>query len=185
LVAAGGCARIGDIPLFSWSKRKDERSFAPFVVTPPDVVEELLKLGEVRPTDLVYDLGSGDGRIVITAARLYGARGVGFELDPDLVRRAREDAGRAGVGNLVEFHAQDVMTVDLTPATVVAIYLSREANLKLRPRILSQLRPGSRVISHEFDMGDWRPGRILRYRDTSGGEHTLLLWRIPERRPGG
>jgi len=166
-------------------KQRDERSFAPFVVTPPDVVEELLKLAEVRQTDVVYDLGSGDGRIVIAAARLYGARGVGFELDPDLVRRARDDARRAGVGGLVEFYVQDVLTVDLTGATVVTIYLSREANLKLRPRLLSQLRPGSRVISHEFDMGDWQPSRILRFRDTAGGEHTLLLWHIPERRPGG
>jgi tRNA A58 N-methylase Trm61 len=163
----------------SWGKQKDERSFAPFVVTPPDVVQEMLKLAEVRPDDVVYDLGSGDGRIVITAAREYSARGIGFELEPDLVRRARDDARRAGVGDLVEFHVQDVLTVDLTGATVVTIYLSREANLKLRPRLLSQLRPGSRVVSHQFDMGDWRASRILSYRDTSGTEHILLLWRIP------
>lgn len=174
-----GCTTIGEVFSGSWGKQKDDRSFAPFVVTPPDVVQEMLKLAEVRPDDVIYDLGSGDGRIVITAAREYGARGIGFELEPDLVRRAREDAGRAGVGNLVEFHVQDVLTVDLTGATVVTIYLSREANLKLRPRLLSQLRPGSRVVSHQFDMGDWQSSRILNYRDTTGGEHTLFLWRIP------
>lgn len=182
LIAAGGCTTIGEIFPFARGKSEDDPSFAPFVVTPPDVVQEMLKLAEVRPDDVVYDLGSGDGRIVITAAREYSARGIGFELESDLVRRARDDARRAGVGDLVEFHVQDVLTVDLTGATVVTIYLSREANLKLRPRLLAQLRPGSRVISHEFDMGDWQPSRILRFRDTAGGEHTLLLWHIPERR---
>jgi protein-L-isoaspartate O-methyltransferase len=119
---------------------------------------------------------------VITAARTYGARGVGFELDPDLVRRARDNARRIGVERLVEFHKQDVMTVDLASATVVTVYLSRDANLKLRPRLLSQLRPGSRVVSHTFDMGDWQPARILNHRDEAGALHTLYLWRIPERR---
>ena len=177
-----GCTTIGEVFPSLRGRREGDPSFAPFVVTPLDVVQEMLKLAEVRQSDVVYDLGSGDGRIVITAAREYGARGTGFELEPDLVRRARDDASRAGVGDLVEFHVQDVLTVDLTGATVVTIYLSREANLKLRPRLLSQLRPGSRVVSHQFDMGDWRPSRILNYRDTSGGEHTLLLWRIPDRR---
>jgi len=181
-VVAGGCATLGDIFPFARSKKEGDPSFAPFVVTPLDVVQEMLKLAEVRQDDVVFDLGSGDGRIVITAAREYGARGTGFELEPDLVRRAREDARRAGVGGLAEFYVQDVLTVDVTGATVVTIYLSREANLKLRPRLLSQLRPGSRVISHEFDMGEWQPSRILRFRDTAGGEHTLLLWHIPERR---
>jgi cyclopropane fatty-acyl-phospholipid synthase-like methyltransferase len=165
--------------------KENDPSLAPYVVTPPDVVEEMLKLAEVRKDDLLYDLGSGDGRIVISAARNSGARGIGFELDPDLVRRAQDAARRAGVEGLVEFYVQDVMTVDLAPATVVAIYLSREANLKLRPRLLSMLRPGSRVVSHEFDMSDWKPVRMLRFRDDAGAEHTLYLWRIPERRPGG
>lgn len=181
LIVAGGCATIGEIFPSLRGKREGDPFFAPFVVTPPDVVQEMLRLAEVRPEDVVYDLGSGDGRIVITAAREYSARGIGFDLESDLVDRARKDAGRAGVGNLVEFHVQDVLTVDLTGATVVTIYLSREANLKLRPRILSQMRPGSRIVSHQFDMGDWQPSRILPYRDTSGGEHTLFLWRLPDR----
>jgi SAM-dependent methyltransferase len=179
VLATEGCTAIGDVFPSLRGRREGDPSFAPFVVTPPEVVQEMLRLAEVRPDDVVFDLGSGDGRIVITAAREYGARGVGFELEPGLVDRARQDAGRAGVGSLAEFHVQDVMTVDLSGATVVTIYLSREANLKLRPRILSQMRPGARVVSHQFDMGDWPPSRILNYRDTTGGEHTLFLWRIP------
>lgn len=182
LLGAGGCAgRDRPWPLARVAG-EDDPSLAPYVATPPDVVEEMLKLAEVRERDVVYDLGSGDGRIVISAARNYGARGIGFELDPELVRRARNDARQTGVEHLVEFYAQDVMTVDLAPATVVTIYLSRDANLKLRPRLLSMLRPGSRVVSHDYDMGDWRPARYLRFRDDAGGEHSLFLWRIPARR---
>ena len=160
-------------------------SLAPYVVTPPDLVEEMLRVAGVRKDDLVYDLGSGDGRIVIEAARRYGARGVGIELDPELVRRARENARRANVSHLVEFRQQDVMTIDLSPATVVTLYLSREANLKLRPHLLTQLRPGARVVSHEFDMGNWQPSSILRVRDELSGLRTLYIWRIESSRPGG
>jgi len=162
---------------------QEEPFLAPFVATPEEIVDEMLRITEVRKDDLVYDLGSGDGRIVITAARRYGARGIGFEIDPDLVRRSRENARHAGVAHLVEFHEQDVLTVDLSPATVVTLYLFREANLKLRPRIQTQLRPGSRVVSHDFDMGDWQPGATHRVQDKTGRVRTLYFWRIPPRRP--
>jgi predicted RNA methylase len=141
-------------------------------------------MARVGKDDVVYDLGSGDGRVVIAAARLYGARGIGFELDPELVRRALDNAHRANVSHLVEFRQQDVLTVDLSDATVVTVYLSREANLKLRPRLLSQLRPGARIVSHEFDMGDWRPSAVLRVRDEAAGFRTLYLWRIESGRSG-
>ena len=180
-----GCASVDGLWPLARNRKENDPSLAPFLATPPDVVEEILKLAEVRKDDLVYDLGSGDGRIVIAAARIYGARGIGFELDPALVRQARDDAQRAALEGRVEFYVQDVMTADLAPASVVTIYLSREANLMLRPRLLSMLRPGSRVVSHNFDMGDWKPVRILGFRDSAGGEHTLFLWRIPERRPDG
>lgn len=183
LLGAGGCTSRDRIWPLARIEKENDPSLAPYVATPSDVVAEMLRLAEVGKDDLVYDLGSGDGRIVLTAARTYGARGIGFELDPDLVRRAQAEARRAGVEGRVAFHVQDVLTVDLAPASVVTIYLSREANLKLRPRLLAQLRPGARVVSHEFDMGDWKPIRTLRVRDDAGGEHTLLLWRIPERRP--
>jgi len=159
-------------------------SLAPYVVTGQDVVDEMLRMARVGKDDVVYDLGSGDGRVVIAAARLYGARGIGFELDPELVRRALDNAHRANVSHLVEFRQQDVLTVDLSDATVVTVYLSREANLKLRPRLLSQLRPGARIVSHEFDMGDWRPSAVLRVRDEAAGFRTLYLWRIESGRSG-
>jgi len=185
LVWLGACSGAGGgLGPAPWAQPPDP-SLAPYVVTPQEVVDEMLRLAGVGKDDLVYDLGSGDGRIVITAARLYGARGVGFELDPELVRRARENARRANVSDRVEFRQQDVMTVDLSPATVLTLYLSREANLRLRPHILTQVRPGGRVVSHEFDMGDWRPSAIHRVRDEAGGFRTLYLWPIASSRPGG
>lgn len=163
---------------------RDPASLAPFVASPEMIAEEMLRLANVGKDDVVYDLGSGDGRIVLAAARRYGARGVGFELDADLVRRSTESARRAGVADRVEFRQQDVLTVDVSPATVVTIYLSREANLKLRLALQSQLRPGARVVSHDFDMGDWRPEAIRNLLDESGVPRTLYLWRIAARKSG-
>jgi SAM-dependent methyltransferase len=163
------------------NQTRDPASLAPYVASSDILVEEMLRLAGVGKDDVVYDLGSGDGRIVIAAARNYGARGVGFELDGDLVRRSGENARRAGVAHLVEFRQQDVLTVDLSPATVVTIYLSRDANLQLRPRLRSQLRPGARVISHEFDMGDWVPTSLRQLPDESGLPRTVYLWTIPAR----
>lgn len=162
---------------------RDKASLAPYVASPEMVVEEMLRLAEVGKEDVVYDLGSGDGRIVIMAAKLRGARGVGFELDASLVSQASENARRAGVAHLVEFRRQDVLTVDLSPATVVTIYLSQEANLKLRPAIRSQLRPGARVVSHDFDMGDWRPHAVRPLLDDAGMVRILYLWRIAAPQP--
>lgn len=157
---------------------RDPASLAPFVASPEMIAEEMLRLANVGKDDVIFDLGSGDGRIVIAAARLYGAKGVGFELDADLVRRSTESARRAGVAHLAEFRQQDVLTVDLSPATVVTIYLSRDANLKLRPAIRSQLRPGARVVSHDFDMGDWGADVIRPFLDESGTTRSIYLWRI-------
>ena len=163
---------------------RDEASLAPYVASPEMIVEEMLRLADVGKEDVVYDLGSGDGRIVIMAASMYGARGIGFELDGDLVHQSTENARRAGVSHLVEFRQQDVLTVDLSPATVVTIYLGQEANLKLRPAIQSELCPGARVVSHDFDMGDWRPEAVRQLLDESGMVRTLYLWRITGRQPG-
>ena len=185
LMAISACSGSGGGSVSVWLSQPTEPFLAPYVVTAQDVVDEMLQLANVGKDDLVYDLGSGDGRIVIEAARRYGARGVGIELDPDLVRRAQENARRANVSHLVEFRQQDLMTVDLSPATVVTVYLSQAANLKLRPRLQAQLRPGARVVSHEFDMGDWQPNGILRVRDESGGVRILYLWRIESPGPGG
>ena len=184
LVWLGACSGAGGGSATASLRRPAEPFLAPYVVTPQEVVDEMLRMADVGRGDLIYDLGSGDGRIVIEAARRYGARGVGIELDPELIRRAQDNARRASVSHLVEFRQQDVMTVDLSPATVVTLYLSREANLRLRPRLRSQLRPGARVVSHEFTMGDWEPRTILRVREESGGLRTLYLWRIESSRPG-
>jgi SAM-dependent methyltransferase len=138
----------------------------------------MLALAEIGPRDVVYDLGSGDGRIVIHAAERYGARGVGVEIDPILVWFAVRSARRAGVDDRVTFLRQDALTVDVAPATVVTLYLTPAANLRLRPILQAQLRPGARVVSHAHDMGDWRPDRSERVVLTDGAEHTIHLWRI-------
>jgi trans-aconitate methyltransferase len=170
----------------AWMDRRpfaEDPLLAPYVVTPQETVDEMLRLAEVGPTDVLYDLGSGDGRIVTTAARIYGTRGIGFELDPALVRRSLENARHADVSHLVDFRQQDVLTVDFSPATVVMVYLSREANLLLRPRLIGQLRPGSRVVSHDFDMGDWAATAVRRFQDERGRATFLYLWRIETRQP--
>src|ERR1700693_2994031 len=129
----------------------------PYVPTSNAVVEAMLKLAGVKKTDIVYDLGCGDGRIVITAAKLYGAHGVGVDINPERIREARANARQAGVENLVKFEENDLFSVDIRNATVVALYLLRTVNLQLRPRLFSELKPGTRVVSHTFDMADWKP----------------------------
>ena len=152
-------------------------TLAPYVPSPPEVVERMLALAGVTRADVVYDLGSGDGRIPIAAATLYGARGVGLEIDPRRVVEARANAKAAGVAHLVDFHEQDVMTADVRPATVVTLYLLSSSNAKLRPILTAQLRPGARIVSHAFSMGPgWPPARVERFTTAAGDEITLYLW---------
>lgn len=151
-----------------------------YVPTPQPVVEAMLELAGVKSTDLVYDLGSGDGRIVITAAKKYGARGVGIELDAALVKKARENAAAAGVTNKVRFLTQDLFTTDLRPATVVTLYLLQSINERLRPKLVRELRPGTRVVSHVFNMGpEWPPEKTINV-DRS----RVFLWTLPPRPSG-
>jgi SAM-dependent methyltransferase len=150
----------------------------PYVVTPDAVGAEMLKLAAVTARDIVYDLGSGDGRLVIAAARDLGAYGVGVEIDPRLIGASRESAQRAGVVTRTEFVWQDLFAVSVAPASVVTLYLLPEINLRLRPKLLAELSPGSRVVSHNFDMGDWTPDRTQRVR-APDGMHTVYLWVIP------
>ena len=161
---------------------------APYVVTPHPVVDTMLSVAGVGRDDVVYDLGSGDGRIVIAAARTYGARAVGYEIDPDRVRAARENARAAGVADRVRFEVQDIFTADLREATVVTMYLLPEVNLRLKPRLLAQLRPGTRIVSHAFALGDWAPDRTVTVRG-SDGLYTVYSWVVPPRgqtrAPGG
>ena len=151
-----------------------------FVATPEPVVLEMLKLAGVSKDDVVYDLGSGDGRLVIAAAREFGARGVGVELEAKLVQDSRESALKAGVADRTQFLWQDIFQTDVSPATVIALYLSPDLNLKLRPKLLRELRAGARIVSHDFDMGDWRPDRTVRAKGPTR-EHVIYLWIVPSR----
>jgi SAM-dependent methyltransferase len=153
----------------------------PYVVTPPEVVDAMLRLAGVGRDDLVYDLGSGDGRIVIAAARDFGARGVGIEIDPRLVAQSTRSAARAGLAERVRFVQQDLFETDLRPATVVTLYLSRELNLRLRPKLLRELRPGARIVSHRFDMGDWPSDRQFGL-EVDRFPYQIYLWVIPRSR---
>jgi len=153
----------------------------PFLVTPPEIVEQMLRLARVGPADTVYDLGSGDGRLVIAAVRDFRARAaIGIEIDPALVAQSREHARRTGVGDRVTFLQQDFFRADLGPASVVTLYLTRDVNLRLRPKLLAELRPGTRVVSFDFDMGDWEPRAMIRV-DANGRTTPVYLWVVPER----
>jgi SAM-dependent methyltransferase len=143
----------------------------------------MLRLARVTADDVVYDLGSGDGRLVIDAARRFGARGVGVEIEPDLVQQSRENALKAGVADRVRFLWQDLFAADLRDVTVVTLYLRDDVNLRLRPKLLHELRPGSRVVSHDFAMAEWEPDRTLRVRGPDR-EHRVLLWTVPARVDG-
>jgi SAM-dependent methyltransferase len=149
-----------------------------FIATPEDVAVAMLRLGEVGPADVVVDLGSGDGRVVIAAAREFGARGVGVDIDAELVRTSRLAARSAGVADRTTFLQQDLFVTDLHTASVVTLYLRDDVNLRLRPKLLQELAPGSRVVSHDFDMGDWRPDGMQRVRGPLR-DHRLYLWVIP------
>jgi len=148
----------------------------PFVPTPMEVVDAMLDLARVTRADTVYDLGCGDGRIVIRAAQRFGARGVGVDLDPRRIDEARAAARKAGprIEKLVRFEVGDVFEFDFSAATVVTMYLLPSVNLKLRPRILAELAPGTRVVSHDFDMGDWQPQERRKV-----GSSTVLKWTVP------
>lgn len=156
---------------------QDPSNLAPFVPTPQDVVDRMLELAEVSENDVVYDLGSGDGRIVITAAERYGARGVGIDIDPQRIAESRANAERAGISHLVEFIQQDALQVDVSDATVVTLYLLSSSNIKIRPILTSQLTPGARIVSHAFSMGNWEADQIERFTDTRGNTRTLYLWK--------
>lgn len=147
----------------------------PFVPTSQELVVQMLKLANVSKGDTVYDLGCGDGRIVITAAKQFGAHAVGVDINPERIKEANENAHKAGVTDKVRFVEGDLFTAEIRPATVVTLYLLPNVNLKLRPRLLKELKPGTRVVSHSFDMDDWKPEKEI---DVNGSR--LYLWMIPE-----
>jgi len=158
-------------------------TLAPYVPTPHDVAERMLELAGVSSGDVVVDLGSGDGRLVITAARRFGARGIGIDIDPVRIAEGRANAAAAGVDSLVEFRQQDALEADVSQATVVTLYLLSSSNVKLRPRLLSQLKPGARIVSHQFGMGDWTPDKVETFTDANGTSRTLYLWTVGANSP--
>lgn len=168
LAAAAGCSTPG------------VKLDAPYVVTPYEVVEEMLRLAKVGPADVLYDLGCGDGRIVIAAAQRFGARGVGIDIDPRRVDEANAAARRAGVADRVRFAVQDLYRTDFSEASVVTLYLFPEMNAKLRPKLLSELKPGSRVVSHEFGIAGWAPADGAQVR-VGEHQHQVFLWVVPPR----
>lgn len=156
--------------------RPDAPNLAPYVPTPQEVVDRMLTLARVTKDDVVYDLGCGDGRIPITAARKFGARGVGVDIDPVRIAEANANAKRAGVDHLVTFRLQDALTTDVSDATVVTLYLLSQSNLRLRPLLTRQLKPGARIVAHNFGMGDWTPEKVDTFTDSSDSSRTLYLW---------
>jgi SAM-dependent methyltransferase len=158
-------------------KRPDAPQLAPYVPTPQEVVDRMLRLAEVGKGDVVYDLGCGDGRIPITAAKRFGARGVGVDIDPQRIAEANANAKKEGVTDRVRFLLQDALTTNLSDATVVTLYLLSASNLKLRPILTKQLKPGARIVSHAFSMGDWQADKVDTFADTAGTTRTLYLWK--------
>ena len=149
-----------------------------FVPTPQEVVDAMLKLANVHQGDVLYDLGSGDGRIPVTAAKRYGIRAYGIDIDPQRIQEANENAKKNGVTHLVQFRREDLFKTNFKEATVVTLYLLPDLNVKLRPRLLAELKPGTRVVSHQFDMGTWKPDKKV---ELSAGR-TIYLWTIPPRK---
>jgi SAM-dependent methyltransferase len=159
--------------------REDVPDLAPFLPTPMAVVEKMLELAEIQASDVIYDLGCGDGRIVIAAAKRFGARGVGIDVVPERVFESRAGAERAGVAALLEFKLQNVFDVDISPATVVVLYLLPESNLLLRPKLEAELAPGTRVVSHNYSIEGWesKGARSENVTDEKGVEHTVYIYR--------
>jgi SAM-dependent methyltransferase len=160
-----------DNPKKSPELRKPDIHFVP---TPPEVVDEMLRMADIKKGDILYDLGSGDGRIVIAAAKKYGIRAVGIDIDPDRIKEARENAEREGVSKLVEFRNEDLFEADFHEATVVTLYLLESLNEKLRPKLWRELKPGTRIVSHAFRMGDWEPEKSA---EVDG--RMVYFWTIP------
>lgn len=150
----------------------------PYVPTPQEVVDAMLEVAKVNKNDTLYDLGSGDGRIVITAAQKFGTRGTGIDIDPERIQEANANAQKAGVTDRVKFVQQDLFKTDFSDATVVTLYLLPDINLKLRPTLLSKLKPGTRIVSHAFDMGDWKPEKTLQVDG-----RTVYYWVVPKEVP--
>jgi hypothetical protein len=181
---SGAIALVSGVAPFAWSAEPS----VPYVPTPQDVVERMLQIARVGPTDYLIDLGSGDGRIVVTAAKQFGARGFGVDLNPERIRESNENASKAGVTDKVAFYQRNLFDTDLSQATVITMYLLPRVNLELRPKLL-QLKPGTRIVSHDFSMDDWKPDTQVTMESSGrwggiGGKSDIYFWVIPARVAG-
>jgi SAM-dependent methyltransferase len=177
LTLLAGCAGVSSHPSAGTPPGATRETL--WVPSPPEVIEVMLELAHVTPVDVVYDLGSGEGEIVIEAARRYGVRAVGVELDPARVEHARTKAAAAGVTDRVTFIARDMFEVDISEATVVTLYLFPELTERLRPKLLRELRPGTRIVSHDFGLGDWTPEKTVEL--SLDRLRRVFLWTVPPR----
>ena len=170
------CSLAAPLPLLAQAQKQPATQYPDviFVPTPQEVVEDMLRLANVQKGDVLYDLGSGDGRIAITAARKYGIKATGIDIDPERIREANENAKKAGVTNLVQFRQENLFTADFRDATVVTLYLLPDLNVKLRPKLWNELKPGTRIVSHQFEMGAWKPEKRL---ESNG--RTIYFWTVP------
>jgi SAM-dependent methyltransferase len=180
MIAFAASLLAASLPAASPGQESSWTSGAPYVSTPPEVVDRMLALAGVASGDVVYDLGCGDGRIVIAAVRTPGVRGVCVEIDASILKEARANAERAGVADRIRFVEGDLFEVPISDATVVTLYLLPLVNRQLRPRLLAELKPGTRVVSHRFDMGDWKPERTVTV-DVEGRQAVVHRWVIPPR----
>jgi ribosomal protein L11 methylase PrmA len=181
ILMAVAAAVLAAVPVLSAAqpqpRKPSQQPDVIFVPTPHEVVDDMLRLANVHKGDVLYDLGSGDGRIAIAAAKKYGVKAVGIDIDPERIREANENARKAGVTNLVEFRQEDLFKADFREATVVTLYLLPDLNVKLRPRLWEELKPGTRIVSHQFDMGTWKPEKRL---ESNG--RVVYFWTIPEKK---
>jgi ribosomal protein L11 methylase PrmA len=177
LIALGAaCSLALPLPLIAQAQKQPAKQYPDviFVPTPQEVVEDMLRLANVQKGDVLYDLGSGDGRIAITAARKYGIKATGIDIDPERIREANENAKKAGVTSLVQFRQEDLFAADFKDATVITLYLLPDLNVKLRPKLWNELKPGTRIVSHQFEMGAWKPEKRL---ESNG--RTIYFWTVP------
>ncbi|MGH8649932.1 MAG: SAM-dependent methyltransferase [Burkholderiales bacterium] len=186
--AARFAIHVAALAALSLSPARALEPRVPYVPTPQDVVERMLEIAKVGPHDYLIDLGSGDGRIVVTAAKKYGTRGFGVDLNPERIRESTENARRAGVSEKIAFYQRDLFETNLADATVITMYLLPQVNIELRPKLL-ELRPGTRLVSHDFDMGDWKPDTHIKMEAQdkyggAGGQSDIYFWIVPARVAG-
>jgi ribosomal protein L11 methylase PrmA len=176
IALAAACWLAAPAPLLAQAQKQAATQYPDviFVPTPQEVVEDMLRLANVQKGDVLYDLGSGDGRIAITAARKYGIKATGIDIDPERIREANENAKKAGVTDLVRFRQENLFTADFKDATVITLYLLPDLNVKLRPKLWNELKPGTRIVSHQFEMGAWKPEKRL---ESNG--RTIYFWTVP------